>query len=947
MAPKKRSRFEPHSAVNPERSSLALEISLPEWSRSVVSASLPSLPIIANDILTLNPPSADAHCLVENVKCMFFPPRSVPGPNGTPDAVMSRMNLPRFDVLPGQRCRIRLGVRYGEASIKLHERTTGFLATFGDDATAGECFALAEGSAPLTLFTRFHADGDAGGFAPALVTSWEQLPEEATGLLHLLLQIFGGTTLTRLPRFPFQTSKQLSARINTVVNDFPGCPVSSICEDFVFPLSQDSSAMRGALLWGPPGSGKTASARRIGHACGFCVAFDGNLASLCTEYQNSGTQSINRLFQNCLHYKHVPHLVICDEIDAVSGRRDSQRQSGDDNKTISGLLSCLSMVGVENVFVLATSNRMDRMDAAVLRAQRISLHSFVGPLRWGESAKLVERELRRLHRPQAADELQHLANLRGPFISRRDEFVRGVFNFTGAGIKEAAVRSVLSHDSKDDDTWPVTCERFLSILKSMRHEGLDPSMRLFTGRPPAVFTGTAVPVAAAMQLELFIERMKWTLSSMKPFFSPIALCERTNGCIMLEQRGERRDLNGAISIGTRIPDGYFAHRLIETGAVDFLKVIDRQSELTDQTFGGIINECEALSRAGKLLLVIELDDFVCCREDVGETRGLTCGMARTDHSSTTFDVHGTMATSVGVNVSEGISVGLTGPSASLTTATHRDNTSTRSAGVAYGQGVDHSTHTDVSRSRSLTTSLHDPMAFSRIVSLVCKLRRVMSQGLALINGSDPFVVGLLVSSLGWARTLCPFCNTRICDPLLVVKVISDTERSAERVYRACVACAATVTLPRTQGIPSITESEFAKFEETVETVHFIHQTDADLLVVRAAADDMALHTIISAPPPNLSPSLAALGGSRLAELPITWLLSAPAGITCQCSPWCPTCSCELAMINSCEAAKCSSCLARIDPGEGVLTCPRMGCPSSSILLCKRHADRSLLIHARK
>ena len=122
------------------------------------------------------------------------------------------MNLPRFDVLPGQRCRIRLGVRYGEASIRLHERTTGTLATFGDDATAGECFALAEGSAPLTLFTRFHADGDAGGFAPALVTSWEQLPEEATGLLHLLLQIFGGTTLTRLPRFPFQTSKQLSAR---------------------------------------------------------------------------------------------------------------------------------------------------------------------------------------------------------------------------------------------------------------------------------------------------------------------------------------------------------------------------------------------------------------------------------------------------------------------------------------------------------------------------------------------------------------------------------------------------------------------------------------------------------------------------------------------------------------------------------------------------------------
>lgn len=123
----------------------------------------------------------------------------------------------------------------------------------------------------------------------------------------------------------------------------------------------------GALLYGPPGCGKTYIAEKFAQESGlnFMIVKASDLGSIYIH----GTQGkIAELFSEA--EKKAPAVICFDEFDAMvpdRSRMDNVGQSGEVNEFLSQLNNCAE----RGIFVIGTSNRPDRIDPAVLRTGRI------------------------------------------------------------------------------------------------------------------------------------------------------------------------------------------------------------------------------------------------------------------------------------------------------------------------------------------------------------------------------------------------------------------------------------------------------------------------------------------------------------------------------------------------------------------------------------------------
>jgi cell division protease FtsH len=133
---------------------------------------------------------------------------------------------------------------------------------------------------------------------------------------------------------------------------------------------------RGIMLYGPPGTGKTMLAKAVAVEAG--VAFVAASGSEFVEkFVGVGARRIRDLFEGAR--KHGRAVIFIDEFDAIGKARGGVNSHEEREQTLNQLL--VEMDGFtsgEDVVVIAATNRLDVLDAAVLRPGRFTRKIHVG-----------------------------------------------------------------------------------------------------------------------------------------------------------------------------------------------------------------------------------------------------------------------------------------------------------------------------------------------------------------------------------------------------------------------------------------------------------------------------------------------------------------------------------------------------------------------------------------
>ncbi|MFB6270565.1 MAG: CDC48 family AAA ATPase [Halobacterium sp.] len=136
---------------------------------------------------------------------------------------------------------------------------------------------------------------------------------------------------------------------------------------------------QGVLLQGPPGTGKTLLAKAVAsEADSNFVSVNGS--ELFDKFVGESEKAVREVFEKAR--SNAPAVVFFDEIDAIASERGSG--VGDSNvgeRVVSQLLTELDgLEAMEDVVVIATTNRPDLVDDALLRPGRLDHHVTVdGP----------------------------------------------------------------------------------------------------------------------------------------------------------------------------------------------------------------------------------------------------------------------------------------------------------------------------------------------------------------------------------------------------------------------------------------------------------------------------------------------------------------------------------------------------------------------------------------
>ncbi|GAA5973739.1 hypothetical protein JCM11641_005110 [Rhodosporidiobolus odoratus] len=186
----------------------------------------------------------------------------------------------------------------------------------------------------------------------------------------------------------------------------------------------------GALLWGPPGCGKTLLAKAVANASkANFISVKG--PELLNKYVGESERAVRQLFARARASS--PCIIFFDEIDALAPKREDNL-SESSARVVNTLLTELDgLEARKQVFVIGATNRPDRIDPAMNRPGRLDKLLYVALPTPAERVEILKAVTR--NTPLAEDvDLNRLAG---------EEFTR---HFSGADlsslVREASVATV-------------------------------------------------------------------------------------------------------------------------------------------------------------------------------------------------------------------------------------------------------------------------------------------------------------------------------------------------------------------------------------------------------------------------------------------------------------------------------------------------------------------------
>ncbi|MEB3805963.1 MAG: AAA family ATPase, partial [Desulfurococcales archaeon] len=206
---------------------------------------------------------------------------------------------------------------------------------------------------------------------------------------------------------------------------------------------------RGILLFGPPGTGKTLLAKAVATESGAnFIAVRG--PEVLSKWVGESEKAVRRIFERARQV--APTVVFFDEIDAIAPARGFRHDtSGVTDRIVNQLLTELDgIVPLQNVVVIAATNRPDIIDPALLRPGRFDRLIYVPP-----PDKEARKQIFKVHTRKVplADDVD---------LDKLAELTEG---YTGADIEAVVREAVMIKLREKLEVGPVEMKHFMEALK--------------------------------------------------------------------------------------------------------------------------------------------------------------------------------------------------------------------------------------------------------------------------------------------------------------------------------------------------------------------------------------------------------------------------------------------------------------------------------------------------
>lgn len=231
----------------------------------------------------------------------------------------------------------------------------------------------------------------------------------------------------------------------------------------------------GMLLYGPPGCGKSFFAEKFADETEFNFMLV-KASDVGSTYIHGSQGKIADLFKKA--EKNAPTIICFDEFDAFVPKRGegtNDYQSNEVNEFLSQLNNC----NERGIFVIATSNRPDKIDPAVLRTGRIDMTVYV-PMP-DVTARKGMLMLHMKDRPCEEIDYDALAQLTQGYVSSDLTFVVNEAATVAAFNKEPITQELLERTIKG--TKPSVGESLLKEYERL-HEQMEGINRENSNMPP-------------------------------------------------------------------------------------------------------------------------------------------------------------------------------------------------------------------------------------------------------------------------------------------------------------------------------------------------------------------------------------------------------------------------------------------------------------------------------